>query len=223
LAKKTRYTPLPRSFYARGVLTVARDAIGKILVLERESGVLAGRIVEAEAYRGPEDRAAHSFGGRRTARTEAMFGPPGHAYVFFVYGMHFHLNLVTTREGAPHAVLIRAVEPLEGIPEMAKRRGAVRKRPQPDERPRQAVPRVRHRRGELRRGSLRAPALPVGRPPRRRSALRTCGHRLRRHLGGQALALLRDRQSLGLARSAPEAHRLFCLPRQTLRYCSRER
>jgi DNA-3-methyladenine glycosylase len=123
LAKKTRYTPLPRSFYARGVLTVARDTIGKILVLERESGVLAGRIVEAEAYRGPEDRAAHSYGGRRTARTEAMFGPPGHAYVFFVYGMHHHLNLVTTRVGAPHAVLIRAIEPLEGIPEMARRRG----------------------------------------------------------------------------------------------------
>ena len=123
MIEKRRYTPLPRSFYARGVLTVARDAIGKILVLERDSGVLAGRIVEAEAYRGPEDRAAHSFGGRRTARTEAMFGPPGHAYVFFVYGMHFHLNLVTTREGAPHAVLIRAIEPLEGIREMAERRG----------------------------------------------------------------------------------------------------
>ena len=123
MAKKSRYTPLPRSFYARGVLTVARDTIGKILVLERDSGVLAGRIVESEAYRGPEDRAAHSFGGRRTARTEVMFGPPGHAYVFFVYGMHFHLNLVTTREGSPHAVLIRAVEPLEGIAEMAQRRG----------------------------------------------------------------------------------------------------
>ena len=82
-----------------------------------------GRIVEAEAYRGPEDRAAHSFGGRRTARTEVMFGPPGYAYVFLVYGLHWHFNLVTTASGAPHAVLIRAVEPLAGVELMAQRRG----------------------------------------------------------------------------------------------------
>jgi DNA-3-methyladenine glycosylase len=114
--------PLPRAFYARPVLTVARDVIGKLLVHESARGVLAGRIVESEAYRGPEDRAAHSWGGRRTARTAVMFGPPGFAYVFFVYGMHWHLNLVTTREGAPHAVLLRATEPLIGGPEMARRR-----------------------------------------------------------------------------------------------------
>jgi DNA-3-methyladenine glycosylase len=104
------------------VLTVAREAVGKILVHDTAAGRVAGRIVEAEAYRGPEDRAAHSFGGRRTARTEVMFGPPGYAYVFFVYGMHWHMNLVTTRAEAPHAVLIRAVEPLEGIELMARRR-----------------------------------------------------------------------------------------------------
>jgi DNA-3-methyladenine glycosylase len=105
------------------VLAVARDVIGKILVHDTPDGRVAGRIVEAEAYRGPEDRAAHSYGGRRTARTEAMYGPPGHAYVFFVYGMHHHVNLVTTKTGAPHAVLLRAVEPLEGVAIMAARRG----------------------------------------------------------------------------------------------------
>jgi DNA-3-methyladenine glycosylase len=117
------FEPLPRSFYARPVLSVAKDVIGKVLVHRTRQGVVAGRVVEAEAYRGPEDRAAHSWGGRRTARTEAMFGPPGFAYVFFVYGMHWHLNLVTTRAGAPHAVLLRAIEPLTGAPLMARRRG----------------------------------------------------------------------------------------------------
>jgi DNA-3-methyladenine glycosylase len=115
--------PLPRAFYARPVLQVARDCIGKHLIHDTEQGRLVGRIVEVEAYRGPEDRAAHSFGGRRTPRTEVMFGPPGHAYVFFVYGVHWQLNLVTTAVGAPHAVLIRAVEPLLGLDQMAARRG----------------------------------------------------------------------------------------------------
>jgi DNA-3-methyladenine glycosylase len=116
------HQPLPRAFYARPVLSVARDCIGKHLVHDSPEGLVVGRIVEAEAYRGPEDRAAHSSGGRRTARTEVMFGPPGRAYVFFVYGLHFHLNLVTTAIDMPHAVLLRAVEPLAGVELMAARR-----------------------------------------------------------------------------------------------------
>lgn len=120
-ARPSNLTPLPRSFYARPVLQVAREVIGKLLVC-RERGVLVGRIVEAEAYRGPEDRAAHSFGGRRTQRTEVMFGPPGHAYVFVLYGRHHNLNLVTGDLGEPEAVLIRAVEPTTGLEIMAKRR-----------------------------------------------------------------------------------------------------
>lgn len=117
------FAPLPRSFYARPAEVVAKDALGKILVFEREGVTLAGRIVEAEAYLGIRDRAAHSFGGRRTARNEVMWGTPGFAYVFFIYGMHFHLNLVTDAEGLPCAVLLRAVEPILGEDVMRFLRG----------------------------------------------------------------------------------------------------
>jgi DNA-3-methyladenine glycosylase len=114
---------LPRAFYARPVLEVARACIGKIVVRYCEDGVTAGKIVEAEAYRGPEDLAAHSAGGRRTSRTEVMFGPAGYAYIFLIYGMHYHLNLVTGAVGEPHAVLVRALEPIAGRTLMASRRG----------------------------------------------------------------------------------------------------
>ena len=115
--------PLPRSFYARPVLQVAREMLGKLLVHHDQEGTTAGRIVEVEAYRGPEDQAAHSFGGRRTARTEVMFGPAGFAYLFVVYGKNWNFNVVTGKMGAPHAVLVRAIEPRVGIDLMATRRG----------------------------------------------------------------------------------------------------
>lgn len=111
-----------RDFYARPVLTVARDCIGKLLVHRSREGEAAGRIVEAEAYRGPLDLAAHSARGL-TRRTAAMFGPPGHAYVYFLYGSCWAMNLVVASEGEPHAVLIRALEPVRGIDLMVRRRG----------------------------------------------------------------------------------------------------
>ncbi len=113
---------LTRKFYQRPVVTVARESVGKLLVHRTAAGTTVGRIVEAEAYRGPEDRAAHSYGGTRTTRVEAMYGAAGHAYVFFVYGMHWQFNLVTGAVGEPHAVLIRAVEPWSGLDVMARRR-----------------------------------------------------------------------------------------------------
>ena len=112
---------LTREFYARPVLLVARECIGKVLVHRTAEGEAAGRIVEAEAYRGPLDLAAHSARGL-TRRTAAMYGAPGHAYVFMLYGTSWAMNLVTGADGEPHAVLIRAIEPLRGIELMARRR-----------------------------------------------------------------------------------------------------
>ena len=115
---------LPRAFYTRpNVVTVARDLLGKLLVVPAANGErVSGIIVETEAYRGPLDRAAHSYGGRRTKRTEAMYASGGTAYVFFVYGMYYQFNVVTHAVETPHAVLIRAVEPCEGLELMRKRR-----------------------------------------------------------------------------------------------------
>jgi DNA-3-methyladenine glycosylase len=106
---------VPASFFARDTTVVARDLLDKVLVREVGGQVLWGRLVEVEAYLGPEDLAAHSKGGRRTARTEVMYGPPGHAYVYFTYGMHWCLNFVTREEGVPQAVLVRALEPGPGV------------------------------------------------------------------------------------------------------------
>lgn len=109
------YTILGRSFYDRpGVVKIAKELLGKILVTWFDGQLTAGRIVETEAYNGVADRASHAYGGRRTARTEIMFGRPGTAYVYLCYGIHHLFNVVTNKEDIPHAVLIRAVDPVLG-------------------------------------------------------------------------------------------------------------
>jgi DNA-3-methyladenine glycosylase len=115
---------LPRDFYTRSdVLEVARDLLGKKLVVPNRNGArVAGIIVETEAYRGPEDRASHAYNGRRTNRTETMYGIGGTAYVYFVYGMYNQFNVVTNVADTPHAILVRAVEPCEGLDVMRRRR-----------------------------------------------------------------------------------------------------
>jgi len=115
---------LPREFYTRpDVLEVARDLLGKKLVVPGRNGQrVSGIIVETEAYRGPEDRASHAWNGRRTQRTETMYGAGGTAYVYFVYGMYNQFNVVTNAQDIPHAVLVRALEPSEGLAIMRRRR-----------------------------------------------------------------------------------------------------
>jgi DNA-3-methyladenine glycosylase len=117
---------LPRRFYARPAAQVARDLLGAFLIHRIGGVTLAGKIVETEAYLGAEDLAAHAARGL-TGRTRVLFGPPGHAYVFFIYGLHECLNLVAEPEGRPGCVLIRALEPVAGIDEMFRRRPNARR------------------------------------------------------------------------------------------------
>lgn len=113
---------LEAGFYERNdVVEIARDLIGKLLVTNFDGILTSGRIVETEAYNGVVDKASHAYGGRRTKRTEVMFGAPGHAYVYLCYGIHHLFNVVTNNAGTPHAVLIRGIQPVDGIAEMLER------------------------------------------------------------------------------------------------------
>ena len=114
---------LSRSFYNGNTVEIAQQLLGKYLVRRLENGeLLVGRIIETEAYVGCCDKACHAYNYRRTERTSTMFGPPGHAYIYFIYGMYYCLNFVTEPEGEPSAVLIRAIEPICGTDTMRSAR-----------------------------------------------------------------------------------------------------
>lgn len=119
---------LPRKFYLRSdTLQIARELLGKLLVVENENGErISGMIVETEAYLGAIDKAAHSYNNRRTKRTETMFAVGGTVYIFFIYGMYYQFNVVVGKVGSPQAILVRAVEPVEGIETMRERRGQMK-------------------------------------------------------------------------------------------------
>ena len=121
-AQTAQIRPLDRAFFSRDPRRVARELLGKVLVREAEGARLTARIVEVEAYLGAEDPAAHAAAGN-TARTAVLFGPPGHAYVYFIYGNHYCLNVSCEPEGMAGSVLVRALEPISGVEQMAKARG----------------------------------------------------------------------------------------------------
>ncbi len=113
---------LGRDFFNRDTVQVARDLLGKVLVRRVDGQILSGRVTETEAYVGRMDKACHAYGYKRTPRTETLFAPPGTAYIYLIYGIYHCLNFVTEPEGEPSAVLLRGLEPMEGLAEMARRR-----------------------------------------------------------------------------------------------------
>ena len=121
MKRKGKLLP-PAYFESTDVTFLARDLLGKFLCTKIDGLFTAGMIVETEAYRGPDDRACHAYNNRRTARTEVMFGGGGHAYVYICYGLHHLMNVVTGPEDHAHAVLIRALEPVDGLDIMSERR-----------------------------------------------------------------------------------------------------
>ena len=125
--------PMPASFFAREAAVVARDLLGQYLVRRLDGKSLVARIVETEAYLGAHDRASHAWGGRRTARNAALYLPPGHAYVYFIYGMHFCLNVVANCDGGGGAVLFRAAEILVGRELVQRQRGLAARNPRAGE------------------------------------------------------------------------------------------
>lgn len=115
---------LPRTFYAgHDAVALSRQLLGKVLATRFNGTLTAGIITEAEAYTGANDRASHTYAGRRTKRNEVMYGVPGHAYVYLCYGIHHLFNVVTNEEGTANGILIRAIRPLEGLDMMLQRRG----------------------------------------------------------------------------------------------------
>lgn len=121
-SKSAHPAKLSREFYNRDVLTVAEEILGKTLVHKTKEGVAKGKIVEVEAYNGLCDKAAHSYQNLRTERTKIQYGQGGYAYVYLIYGMHICMNIVTNRKDLPEVLLLRALEPVEGIDLMKKRR-----------------------------------------------------------------------------------------------------
>ena len=158
--------PLPLRFYARDTVQVARGLLGRLLVSTVGGRRCVARIVETEAYVGPHDPACHAAGWRRTPRNEVLYGEPGLAYVYFTYGMHWCVNVVTEREGFPAAVLLRALEPLEGLATMRRRRRTAARSCSPPDR-RGSPRRSASTRGSTATGS---PSRPCGSRPGARVA-----------------------------------------------------